>query len=81
MVYLHGSSCDVAVLFEIGHDTMVSSDGLLRIFWPSDTPRTKKQGTIIGWKNSESDFFVVTVLQDVEVGYRLRHACPHVDRP
>ena len=70
MVSLHANSCDAEALFEIGHDTMVSSDGLLRIFWPSDTPRTKRQGTIIGWKNSDLDFFVVTVLQDVEVGNR-----------
>lgn len=46
---------------------MVSGYAVLRIFWPLDTPRTRRQGVIVGWRNSESDLFVVTVLQDVEV--------------
>lgn len=46
---------------------MVGSNGLLRIFWPSDAPRTKIPGVVVGWRNSELDLFVVTVLQDVEV--------------
>jgi phosphatidylinositol glycan class Q protein len=53
---------------------MVDGNGLLRIFWPSDTPRTTGSGTIIGWRNSESDIFVVSVLQDVEV-LCLGHVC------
>ena len=48
---------------------MVAADGLLRIFWPSDITRDKTPGTIVGWKNAELDFFVVSILQDVEVNY------------
>lgn len=50
------------------NDTMVGGHGLLRIFWPLDAPRTRAPGTIVGWRNSELDIFVVSVLQDVEVG-------------
>ena len=46
---------------------MVAPHGLLRVFWPSDVPRDKKQGTIVGWRNSELDLCVVSVLQGVEV--------------
>ena len=46
---------------------MVEPNGLLRIFWPSDLPRNKSQGTIIGWRNATLDVFVVAMLQDVEV--------------
>ena len=46
---------------------MVAANGLLRIFWPSDAPRNKKQGTIIGWRNSPLDVFVVSILESVEV--------------
>lgn len=45
---------------------MVQGNGLLRIFWPSDIPRNKNPGTIIGWRNSPFDVFVVAMLQDVE---------------
>ena len=47
---------------------MVAPNGLLRIFWPSDLPKDKRQGTIVGWRNSELDIFVVSILQGVEVG-------------
>lgn len=46
---------------------MLAGSGLLRVFWPSDAPRNRKQGTIVGWRNSDLDIFVVSVLQDVEV--------------
>ena len=45
---------------------MTSADGLLRVFWPSDAPRSTRQGTIIGWRNSPLDIFVVSILQEVE---------------
>lgn len=45
---------------------MSTASGLLRVFWPSDASRGRKLGTIIGWRNSTSDIFVVTILQDVE---------------
>ena len=44
------------------------SDGLLRVFWPYDLPRSSSSGVIVGWRNSELDLFVLTVLEDVEVG-------------
>jgi phosphatidylinositol N-acetylglucosaminyltransferase subunit Q len=53
---------------------MVRHDGLLRIFWPSDAPRTQKHGVIVGWRNSELDIFVVSILQDVEVHAHLNPA-------
>ena len=46
---------------------MVLANGLLRIFWPSNISRNKSQGTLIGWRNSPLDVFVVAMLQDVEV--------------
>lgn len=46
---------------------MIMSDGLLRVFWPYDLPRSSSTGVIVGWRNSELDLFVLTVLEDVEV--------------
>lgn len=46
---------------------MVDANRLLRIFWPSDAPRSNTQGIIVGWRNSELDLFVISILQDVEV--------------
>ncbi|RAK99836.1 mismatch repair ATPase MSH2 [Aspergillus ibericus CBS 121593] len=45
---------------------MLMSDGLLRVFWPYDLPRSSSPGVIVGWRNSELDLFVLTVLEDVE---------------
>ncbi|EAW09561.1 phosphatidylinositol N-acetylglucosaminyltransferase [Aspergillus clavatus NRRL 1] len=45
---------------------MLMGDGLLRVFWPYDLPRSSSPGVIIGWRNSELDLFVLTVLEDVE---------------
>ncbi|KKK20569.1 N-acetylglucosaminyl transferase component Gpi1 [Aspergillus ochraceoroseus] len=42
------------------------SDGLLRVFWPYDLPRSSSPGVIVGWRNSELDLFVLAVLEDVE---------------
>lgn len=53
---------------------MLMSDGLLRVFWPYDLPRSSSPGVIVGWRNSELDLFVLTVLEDVEVGgFRREH--------
>jgi hypothetical protein len=46
---------------------MQMSDGLLRVFWPHDLPRSSAPGVIVGWRNSELDLFVLAVLEDVEV--------------
>lgn len=45
---------------------MPEHDGLMRIFWPLDIPRSNSSGVIVGWKNSEFDVLVVAVLEDVE---------------
>ncbi|EEA27725.1 pig-Q [Talaromyces marneffei ATCC 18224] len=64
---------------------MINGDGLLRVFWPNDIPRSSSPGVIIGWRNSDLDLFVVTVLEDVEpksvdnalrTGVLFRN-CPH----
>lgn len=49
---------------------MPEHDGLMRIFWPLDIPRTISPGVIVGWRNSELDFLVVAILEDVEVGFK-----------
>ena len=46
---------------------MPEHDGLMRIFWPLDLPRTHSSGIIVGWRNSGLDVFVVAILEDVEV--------------
>jgi phosphatidylinositol glycan class Q protein len=47
---------------------MPDHDGLMRIFWPLDLPRTAGTGIIVGWRNSGLDIFVVAILEDVDVG-------------
>jgi phosphatidylinositol glycan class Q protein len=39
----------------------------MRVFWPSDAPRDSLSGVLVGFCNSESDVFVVGILQEVEV--------------
>lgn len=46
---------------------MVTNNGLMRIFWPSDAPRGPSPGVLVGFRNSEFDVFVVAILQDVEL--------------
>lgn len=46
---------------------MMGYGGLMRIFWPADIARSGFPGVIVGWKNSELDFFVVAVLDVVDV--------------
>ncbi|KAF9731465.1 hypothetical protein PMIN06_000429 [Paraphaeosphaeria minitans] len=64
---------------------MVTPNGLMRIFWPSEAPKGPAPGVLVGFRNSELDVFVVAVLQDVglpdvenalQVGTLLRHQ-PH----
>ncbi|KAK2763797.1 phosphatidylinositol N-acetylglucosaminyltransferase subunit gpi1 [Arachnomyces sp. PD_36] len=45
---------------------MIMNDGLLRVFWPYDLPRSTSPGVIVGWRNSELDLFVLNVLEEVE---------------
>lgn len=49
---------------------MPEHDGLMRIFWPLDIPRSDSPGIIVGWRNSGLDVFVVAILEDVDVSYR-----------
>src|ERR1051326_3013476 len=46
---------------------MVMTNGLMRVFWPSNAPRGPSSGVLVGWRNSELDIFVVAILQGVEV--------------
>ena len=46
---------------------MPEHDGLMRIFWPLDIPRSNSSGIIVGWRNSGLDVFVVAILEDVDV--------------
>ncbi|OIW26495.1 Gpi1-domain-containing protein [Coniochaeta ligniaria NRRL 30616] len=41
-------------------------DGLMRIFWPTDLPRSDLRGVVVGWRNSALDVFVVAILEEVE---------------
>ena len=50
---------------------MPEHDGLMRIFWPLDIPRTETPGIIVGRRNSGFDVFVVAILEDVEVSKTL----------
>ena len=46
---------------------MVKKNDLLRIFWPNNLSRAATPGVIVGWRNSETDLLVITILEDVEV--------------
>ncbi|KAK6359616.1 phosphatidylinositol N-acetylglucosaminyltransferase subunit gpi1 [Orbilia brochopaga] len=35
---------------------------LMRVFWPCGLPRKENSGLLVGWRNSESDIFVVALL-------------------
>jgi phosphatidylinositol glycan class Q protein len=48
---------------------MPEHDGLMRIFWPTDIPRSDLRGVVVGWRNSALDVFVVAILEEVEVGF------------
>lgn len=45
---------------------MLKGACFMRVFWPSDAARGVS-GVIVGWRNSEYDFFVVDVMQGFEV--------------
>jgi phosphatidylinositol N-acetylglucosaminyltransferase subunit Q len=53
---------------------MVMSNGLMRLFWPSDAPNEGTAGVLVGWRNSDYDALVVAILQDVEAGHNV-HPC------
>ena len=46
---------------------MGTHNGLMRIFWPSDAPKGSLSGVLVGFRNSQLDIFVVSILQEVEV--------------
>ncbi|CAN8105099.1 unnamed protein product [Discula destructiva] len=45
---------------------MPEHDGLMRIFWPIDIPRSDLPGVVVGWRNSKLDVFVVAILEAVD---------------
>ncbi|KAE9369506.1 Gpi1-domain-containing protein [Stipitochalara longipes BDJ] len=68
---------------------MPEHDGLMRIFWPLDIPRSNSPGIIVGWRNSGLDVFVVAILEDVDarsvenalkVGTLFRNASHPIER-
>ena len=50
---------------------MVTNDGLLRIFWPNRVSGTATSGVMVGWRNSETDIFIIAILEDAEVRLHL----------
>jgi phosphatidylinositol glycan class Q protein len=46
---------------------MIAPNALMRIFWPTDFVRYNKAGVILGWRNSDLDMVVVTILYEVDV--------------
>ncbi|KAJ4982986.1 N-acetylglucosaminyl transferase component [Stagonosporopsis vannaccii] len=70
---------------DLQNGDMVTHNGLMRIFWPSDAPTGPLPGVLVGFKNSQLDVLVVSILQEVEtrqvenalaVGTLLRYS-PH----
>jgi phosphatidylinositol glycan class Q protein len=51
----------------MGGSKSSSGDVLMRIFWPLNYPRDDEPGVLVGWRNSETDIFVVTILNGVNV--------------
>jgi len=47
---------------------MPEHDALMRVFWPTDLPRSDLKGVVVGWRNSPLDVFVLAILDEVEVG-------------
>ncbi|CAH0037820.1 unnamed protein product [Clonostachys solani] len=41
-------------------------DGLMRVFWPTDVPKSDRPGVVVGWRNSNLDVFVVAILDDTD---------------
>ncbi|KAF2155331.1 Gpi1-domain-containing protein [Myriangium duriaei CBS 260.36] len=39
----------------------------MRVFWPSDIANITRPGVLVGWRNSDLDVIVLSVLQDVEI--------------
>ncbi|KAF2760842.1 N-acetylglucosaminyl transferase component Gpi1 [Pseudovirgaria hyperparasitica] len=62
-----GISAPAGIFLRTSEDDMVVTNGLMRIFWPSGTHHASQNGVLLGWKNSELDFFVVCVMLDVEL--------------
>ncbi|KAF4556155.1 N-acetylglucosaminyl transferase component (Gpi1)-like protein [Elsinoe fawcettii] len=45
---------------------MTTQNDLMRVFWPSDLSNISRPGVLVGWRNSELDIIVISLLQDVE---------------
>ena len=57
---------------EIRYAVMVANtNGLIRIFWPSDVGHDVAPGVLVGWRNSELDVLIIAVMRDVEVHHLL----------
>lgn len=58
---------------------MPEDDGLMRVFWPTDLPRSDCNGVVVGWRNSALDVLVVAVLEEVEVCALRVYSWPGMD--
>lgn len=50
---------------------MTDDEYFTRVFWPSDAPHSPVQGVVVGWINSMSDIFVVSVIVGASVSILL----------
>ena len=72
-VYLQENNYGEEARFKpIQHVDMVTQDGLVRIFWPSEAIKPGAAGVLVGWRNSDSDITVAAILLDVEVCHSAR---------
>lgn len=46
---------------------MVKNNGLIRVFWPLDSIAPNTSGVLVGWRNSETDILIASILEDAEV--------------
>ncbi|KAJ4300663.1 pig-Q [Kalmusia sp. IMI 367209] len=59
------ASHEINLVSEKHYVDMITHNGLMRIFWPSDAPPGPSPGVLVGFRNSELDVFVVAVLKEV----------------
>ncbi|KAI9886646.1 MAG: hypothetical protein M1823_001560 [Watsoniomyces obsoletus] len=56
---------ETTLIEEDSNGIMQPRAGPMRVFWPSDAPRSQLPGVLVGWKNTELEFFVLTILEAV----------------
>ncbi|CAI6093528.1 unnamed protein product [Clonostachys chloroleuca] len=69
LVFLHENSYGGEDPFKLGAGDRLRArqhDGLMRVFWPTDVPKSDRPGVVVGWRNSNLDVFVVAILDDTD---------------